>query len=80
MVFLFGTKAVLPYKFIFVALVASGAFLQLDLIWIIADIVNGLMAIPNLIGLIALRHVVLEETKRYFSQGVESIKTAPVQS
>lgn len=79
-VFLFGTKAVLPYKFIFVALVASGAFLQLDLIWIIADIVNGLMAIPNLIGLIALRHVVLEETKRYFSQGVESIKTAPVQS
>ncbi|MGY3569565.1 alanine/glycine:cation symporter family protein [Vibrio paucivorans] len=67
-VYLFGTKAVLPYKVVFVALVASGAFLHLDLIWIIADIVNGLMAIPNLIGLIALRQVVIEETKRYFSQ------------
>jgi AGCS family alanine or glycine:cation symporter len=51
-------------------LVASGAFLQLDMIWILADIVNGLMAIPNLIGLIALRQVVLEETKLYFDNAV----------
>ncbi|MCK6261728.1 sodium:alanine symporter family protein [Vibrio sp. ZSDE26] len=75
-VFLLGTKAVLPYKIIFIGLVASGAFLHLDLIWIIADIVNGLMAIPNLIGLIALRHVVIEETKRYFSgAALQPIKT-----
>ena len=66
-VFLLGTKAVLPYKLLFIALIASGAFLQLDLIWIIADIVNGLMAIPNLIGLILLRHVVAEETRLYFT-------------
>ena len=67
-VFLLGTNAVLPYKVVFVALVASGAFLHLDMIWILADIVNGLMAIPNLIGLLALRNVVVEETKLYFSQ------------
>ncbi|USD66470.1 sodium:alanine symporter family protein [Vibrio sp. SCSIO 43136] len=67
-VYLMGTKAVLPYKIIFVALVASGAFLKLDMIWLIADIVNGLMAIPNLIGLIALRHVVIEETRHYFDK------------
>jgi AGCS family alanine or glycine:cation symporter len=67
-VFLMGTKAVLPYKIVFLCLVASGAFLHLDMIWIIADIVNGLMAIPNLIGLILLRHVVIEETKHYFAQ------------
>jgi AGCS family alanine or glycine:cation symporter len=71
-VFLLGTKAVLPYKIIFLLLVASGAFLKLDMIWIIADIVNGLMAVPNLIGLIALRHIVLEETKKYFSDQEES--------
>lgn len=58
-VFLLGTKAVLPYKIIFIALVASGAFLKLDMIWLMADIVNGLMAIPNLIGLILLRRVAL---------------------
>ncbi|MCE0492505.1 alanine/glycine:cation symporter family protein [Vibrio salinus] len=69
-VFLMGTKAVLPYKIIFIALVASGAFLHLELIWIIADIVNGLMAIPNLIGLLLLRNVVVEETKAYFSASV----------
>ena len=68
MVFLLGTNAVLPYKIVFVALVASGAFCTLDMIWILADIVNGLMAIPNLIGLLALRNVVVEETKLYFSQ------------
>ena len=67
-VFLFGTQAVLPYKIIFIALVASGAFLKLDMIWLLADIVNGLMAIPNLVGLILLRHVVIEETKQFFSQ------------
>lgn len=67
-VFLFGTKAVMPYKLIFIGLVASGAFLHLDMIWIIADIVNGLMAIPNLIGLIALRHIVVEETKLFFDK------------
>ncbi|MBY7732265.1 alanine/glycine:cation symporter family protein [Vibrio bathopelagicus] len=65
-VFLLGTKAVLPYKIIFIALVASGAFLKLDMIWLLADIVNGLMAIPNLIGLILLRRVVIEETKLFF--------------
>lgn len=78
-VYLLGTKAVLPYKLIFVCLVASGAFLHLDMIWVIADIVNGLMAIPNLIGLIALRHVVIEETKCFFSsvalsKHIESVK------
>ncbi|MCG6200926.1 alanine/glycine:cation symporter family protein [Psychromonas antarctica] len=71
-VYLFGTKGILPYKFIFVALVASGAFLKLDMIWVIADIVNGLMAVPNLIGLIALRHIVIAETKQYFN-GEQSI-------
>ncbi|KJY93612.1 sodium:alanine symporter [Vibrio neptunius] len=79
-VFLFGTRAVLPYKVIFLALVASGAFLHLDMIWIIADIVNGLMAVPNLIGLILLRHVVIEETKAYFSAAVDNVKQPQMQS
>ncbi len=66
-VFLIGTKAILPYKMVFIALVASGAFLKLDMIWLIADIVNGLMAIPNLIGLILLRHIIIDETQLFFS-------------
>ncbi|MCG3759978.1 sodium:alanine symporter family protein [Vibrio cincinnatiensis] len=73
-VFLWGTKAILPYKMIFIGLIASGAFLHLDLIWIIADIVNGVMAIPNLIGLIALRQIVIQETKLYFDAQLPSMK------
>ncbi|WP_407333010.1 alanine/glycine:cation symporter family protein [Enterovibrio sp. 27052020O] len=65
-VYLFGQRAVLAYKIVFVALVLSGAFIKLDMIWLIADIVNGLMAVPNLIGLILLRHVVADETNAYF--------------
>ena len=67
MIFLAGTKGVLPYRLIFIALVASGAFLQLDAIWTLADIVNGLMAIPNLIALILLSGVIVSETKLYFN-------------
>ncbi len=61
-------KAILPYKIFFLVLIAGGAFMQLDMIWVIADIVNGLMAIPNLIGLVVLRHVVIAETQAFFSQ------------
>ncbi len=71
-VYLFGTKAILPYKVLFIALVFSGAFMKLDMIWLIADIVNGLMAVPNLIGLIALRQVVIAETKLFFIKPLNS--------
>lgn len=64
--YLFGIKGIKPYKIIFIALVAVGPFLPLEMIFIIADIVNGLMAFPNLIGLIGLRHVIISETERFF--------------
>lgn len=64
--FLFGIKGILPYRIIFIAMVALGGFLKLELIWVIADIVNALMAFPNLIALLALSGVVVSETKKYF--------------
>lgn len=64
--YLFGVKGIKPYRFIFILLVGCGAFLKLDLIWIIADIVNGLMAIPNLIALLGLSGIIISETKMYF--------------
>ncbi|RDY24554.1 sodium:alanine symporter family protein [Romboutsia maritimum] len=63
--FLFGVKGLNGYRALFVAMVLLGAFLKLEMVWIIADIVNGLMAIPNLIALIALSSVVASETKLY---------------
>ncbi len=63
--YLIGVKGILPYRVIFIVLVACGAFIKLDVIWVLADIVNGLMAIPNLIALIGLSGVVVAETKKY---------------
>lgn len=71
-IYLFGTKGVLPYRLIFIILIACGAFLKLEAIWILADIVNGLMAIPNLIALIALSGVVVAETKLYLKHRQEN--------
>lgn len=64
--YLFGVKCIMPYRICYIILVGLGVFLKLDMIWVIADIVNGLMAIPNLIALIGLSGVVVAETKLYF--------------
>ncbi|OBX81895.1 alanine/glycine:cation symporter family protein [Haemophilus aegyptius] len=67
-VYLVGIRGVKLYRLVYIILVGLGAFLHLNLIWIIADIVNGLMAFPNLIALIGLRKVIIEETKDYFQR------------
>ncbi|MGY4677412.1 alanine/glycine:cation symporter family protein [Pasteurella sp. P03HT] len=67
-VYLVGTRGIKFYRFVFIVLVGCGAFIHLDLIWILADIVNGLMAFPNLVALIGLRHVIVSETKDYFER------------
>ncbi|ACX83431.1 sodium:alanine symporter [Aggregatibacter actinomycetemcomitans D11S-1] len=67
-VYLVGIKGIKLYRAVFIALVGCGAFIQLNLIWILADIVNGLMVFPNLVALIGLRKVVIEETKDYFTR------------
>jgi alanine or glycine:cation symporter, AGCS family len=72
--YLFGVRGIKPYKLIFIVLVGIGSFLPLEMIFIIADIVNGLMAFPNLVGLIGLRKVVIEETEEYFEALKESEK------
>jgi alanine or glycine:cation symporter, AGCS family len=65
--YLFGVKGILPYRVIYIGLVGCGAFLKLSLIWTLADIINGLMAVPNLIGLLGLSGVVFAETRKYFA-------------
>jgi len=63
--YLFKEPAVKPYRILFTAMVLVGATVELDLVWTFADIMNGLMAFPNLIGLLGLSKVVVEETKKY---------------
>ena len=64
--FLLGHKATLVYQVLFVCIVVIGATLDLELVWNIADTLNGFMAIPNLIALLALSGVVVKLTKEHF--------------
>jgi AGCS family alanine or glycine:cation symporter len=65
--FLLGTRAVRPYQVLYVLAVVLGAIMELDLAWSIADTLNGLMILPNLIALFGLSGVVVRETKLYFN-------------
>ena len=65
--YLAGVKGLNIYRTIFVILVGLTGFLNLEVIWTLADIVNGLMAFPNLIALLGLSGVVVAETKLYMN-------------
>ena len=61
-------KAVKVYRWIYIIAVLIGPFLTLNFVWTFADIFNGLMALPNLIALLALSGVVVAETKDYWTR------------
>ena len=63
--YLIGRRAILPYKLVFLAVVVFSPVLALDLMWSIADILNALMAIPNLIAVLLLSGVIAQETRHY---------------
>lgn len=63
--YLLGVKALLPYRLLYSCFVFIGASVKLDLVWNFADVMNGLMAVPNLIALIALSGVIAAETNRF---------------
>ncbi|MCJ0973114.1 sodium:alanine symporter family protein [Pseudomonas sp. PS1] len=66
--FLVGTKAVWPFRVIWVVAVPFGAIAHLDFAWLLADTLNGLMAIPNLVSLLLLSPVVVKLTREYFAR------------
>ena len=66
--FLMGSKAAKVYQVIFVAVILVGAALELDLVWNIADTLNGFMAVPNLVAVLTLSPVVIKLTKEHFGK------------
>jgi AGCS family alanine or glycine:cation symporter len=64
--YLFGPKSIRIYRIFFIAAVIVGATTSLEFVWNFSDLMNGMMAIPNLIGLLLLSKVIKAETERYF--------------
>lgn len=67
--YIFGSRVITPYRVLWVIAVFVGAIAQLDFVWLVADVMNALMAIPNLIALILLGPVVFKLTRAYFNKG-----------
>jgi AGCS family alanine or glycine:cation symporter len=64
--FLFGVKIILPYRIAWLLAIPLGAMGKLSIIWLFADVLNGLMAVPNLIALVVLSPVIFRLSKDYF--------------
>jgi len=67
--YLLGSRAIIPYRVLWVAFVMIGSVTTLRVVWSFADIANGLMAVPNLVALLLLSGVVVSETKKYLWSG-----------
>ena len=68
-IYLFGDKALMPFRIVYTLAIPVGAMVQLDLVWLIADCANALMAIPNLIGVLLLSPLVFKLVKEYNATG-----------
>ncbi len=66
--FIFGVKAIGPYRVLWILAIPAGAVLSLDFIWLLADTLNAFMAIPNLIALLLLSPVVFQVTRDFFAE------------
>ena len=62
-----GKKGLIPYRILYVAVAASAPIVTLDVVWALADILNALMAIPNLIAVLLLSNAIAQETKKYIN-------------
>ena len=78
--YLFGTKAVKVYKVIFVLMIVSGAVMTSSLAWDISDTFNGLMMIPNLIGVVSLLPLVAKITSNYVARHIKGQRVEPMLS
>ncbi|MCB4458091.1 alanine/glycine:cation symporter family protein [Leisingera sp. McT4-56] len=72
MEFLFGVKVMLPYRILWIVAIYFGATADLGFIWLLADTLNAMMAIPNLIALALLSPIVFKVTKEFFATGGKS--------
>lgn len=78
--YLFGSNAIIIYRVIFIVFILGGATMSLELAWDLSDTFNGLMAIPNLIGVLALSPVVCKITKNYVDRKIKGKDVAPMLS
>lgn len=79
-IYLFGERAIKVYKIVWVLATFLGSIVSLDVVWDFADIMNGLMAIPNIIAVLLLNNVIALETKKYAGKHIEDVDDTPIET
>ncbi|MDH5612789.1 MAG: sodium:alanine symporter family protein [Gammaproteobacteria bacterium] len=74
--YLFGVRSIVPFRVLWVIAIPIGATAKLSFIWLLADTLNALMALPNLIALLLLSPLVFKLTREYFSNRPEAVRQA----
>ena len=69
--YLFGVKSIIPFRILWIIALPIGATIKLSFVWLLADTLNALMAIPNLIALLLLTPVVVKLTREFFAGNSE---------
>jgi len=77
-VYLLGEKVILPYKILWVIGVFVGSLLKIGLVWDLADLMNGLMAVPNIFAVLLLSGVIAAETKKYAGEHIHDVDDTPI--
>lgn len=76
---MFGKIAIMPYRVLWVLVVFFVSIMALPVVWDMADAMNALMAIPNIIALLFLSGVIVAETKKYlWEENLDEISTEPI--
>ena len=65
--YVLGKKGLIPYRILYVIVAAIAPIVALDLVWLIADTLNALMAIPNLVAVLLLSNQMVQDTKKYIN-------------
>ncbi len=77
MQFLFKEKSIKPFRLMYTLAIPAGAMMSLDFVWLLADTLNAMMAIPNLVALALLSPVVFKLCKAYFAEDDELVAKSP---
>jgi len=77
--FIFGVRVIIPYRILWVIAILTGALIKLELVWLLADVMNGFMAVPNLIALALLSPIIFRITQEYLKKqhGTGTMGTDP---
>lgn len=77
--YLFGKKGIMPYKIIFIVILLIAPVTALDLVWVLSDIFNALMALPNIVAILALTPIIVKETDYYlYGRRLNDVDRTPI--